>query len=113
MASAGSRAVSAEATWLTCWRGVFAPKAAPASSKKKNALRAIAAIDLNVAFGEIAGKEARFAFSFTPVEDLDLHFRGVQFRLQRRLVVIRRETFAADQRLLETDIDIARIEDGA
>src|SRR5690242_3164585 len=110
MASAGSRAVSAEATWPTCWRGVFAPKAATASSKQRTELRAIAAIDLNVAFCEIAGKEARFSFSFPPVQDLNLDFRGIQLRLQRGLIVIRRQTFAADQGLLETNVDIGGIE---
>ena len=78
--------------------------------KKFLALRAVTAIDLNVAFRQIAGEKARFTFAILLIHNADAYFRFIQFLLQLILVVIGRQTRLCKQRLLQLNIDIGRIE---
>src|SRR5258707_11818506 len=70
----------------------------------------ITRIDLDVAFGEIAGPESRFAAS--PAANGEFHrtLRLIQLRFQLVFRKIRRQARAAYRDTLKIDIDAARIE---
>src|SRR5258708_7218476 len=75
-------------------------------------LRAIAGIDFDVLFREVAGPEASFPFAAPVDGELDLAFALVQFLRQLRFRKIDGETVAADLNALQADFDAAGVELG-
>ena len=71
---------------------------------------AIAGVDVDVAFGQVAGPEAGGAFAFASNREADLALLGIEFLLQRGLGERRGQASAADGRFLQVDIDLGRIE---
>src|SRR5262249_14017430 len=74
---------------------------------------AVAGIDTNVTFGEIAGPEARASRALAADLELDRALRLIELLLEARLGKLRRQSAAAHGRPLHDDIDLPRIESHA
>src|SRR5258708_1415992 len=91
---------------------VSAMPAIVAETAMRARLRAIAGIDFDVLFREVASPEASFAFAAPVDGESDLAFALVQFPRQLRFRKIDGETVTADQNALQVDFDGAGVEFG-
>src|ERR1019366_8453391 len=70
----------------------------------------IAGVDPDVPFRQVAGPEARFAFSLPPYGKADFAISGVQFRRQFWFGGGRRQSPLAHRHALHVDVGFCRIE---
>src|SRR5258708_23063961 len=89
-----------------------ADAAIAASSVRRSimTLGAVAGVDLDVAFGQVAGPEAGGAFALAANNQADLALRRFELPLQLGLGEWGGEAGAADRRRLQVDINFAGIE---
>src|SRR5207237_1302395 len=72
--------------------------------------RAVARVDVDVAFGQVAGPEAGGAFAFAADGEANFALGRIELFLQRGLGERRGQAGAADGRALQVDIDLRGIE---
>src|SRR5271157_1480024 len=96
-------------------RATAKPRAAPQRPRVKwrrdwMLLGSIAAIDLDVVFGQVAREDASFAFSICAMHDFDANLSFVKLDLQ--LVFVKRcgKAFFADELPLQVDVNVPRVE---
>src|SRR5712671_1308114 len=96
---------------MISWRVSANSGATSAARKARRAISgAVAGINTNVTFGEIAGPEARAAFALAADLEMDRALRLIEPLLEARLGKFRRQTAAAHGHALHHDIDFRRIE---
>src|SRR5271166_1697214 len=81
-----------------------------ASETTKNALRTIAAVDLNVFFRQVAGPETRASRTSAVQDEANQAFGFIQFFLELGFRKIRRQASAAHRNTLQIDIHFSRVE---
>src|SRR2546422_11397231 len=95
---------------MISWRVSANSGAASAARKVRRAISsAVAGIDTNVTFGEIAGPEARTAFAFATDLEMDRALRLIEPLLEAHFGEFRRQTTVAHGHALHHDIDRRRI----
>src|SRR5579872_1345400 len=77
---------------------------------RRNTLRAVAGIDLNVFFREVAGPKSRAARASAMQDDADAAFGFIQFFLEVRFGEIGRQARAANRHVLQVDVHFGGIE---
>src|SRR3954467_959915 len=108
----GAPSLSADAilpnrSMMSC---VVSAHSSSALASSSACLSPVAGIDADIAFGEIAGPEPGGAFAFAPNLETDFAVLRFQLLFQRRFGERGRQTAAADQRVLQVDIDLGGIE---
>src|SRR5438270_7083706 len=79
----------------------------------RSLLRPVAAIDLDVTFGEVASEKPRFTPILPVHDDVDSNLALVQPFLQTGLIEICSQPFRAHQHTLQENVDSSQIERNA